>query len=128
MSKSITTLNGRSRQLPLKWSPLPYMKRAVKFLLEHGAAILMLDPGLRKTSITLAAFSFLKKQGVARKMLVIAPLKACYKVWPAEVAKWKDFNHLKMVILHGPHKEQRLQESADIYVINPEGLEWLILG
>ena len=88
----------------------------------------MLDPGLRKTSITLAAFSFLKKQGVARKMLVIAPLKACYRVWPAEIAKWKDFNHLKAVILHGPHKEARLQEEADIYIINPEGVEWLIYG
>jgi SNF2 family DNA or RNA helicase len=104
------------------------MRRAVKFLLEHGAGILMLDPGLRKTSITLAAFSFLKKQGVARKMLVIAPLKACHLVWPAEVAKWKDFNHLRIVVLHGKDKEKLLAEDADIYVINPEGLEWLILG
>jgi SNF2 family DNA or RNA helicase len=104
------------------------MRRAVKFLLEHGAAILMLDPGLRKTSITLAAFSFLKKQGVARRMLVIAPLKACYQVWPAEVAKWKDFNHLRIVVLHGPKKEQLLQQDADVYVINPEGLEWLVMG
>jgi hypothetical protein len=127
-SKSITTSKRLSRQSPLKWSPLPYMRRAVKFLLEHGAAILMLDPGLRKTSITLAAFSFLKKQGVARKMLVIAPLKACYQVWPAEVAKWKDFNHLRIVVLHGPKKEQLLQQDADVYVINPEGLEWLVMG
>jgi SNF2 family DNA or RNA helicase len=127
-SKSTTMSTQRSRQSPLKWSPLPYMRRAVKFLLEHGAAILMLDPGLRKTSITLAAFSFLKKQGVARKMLVIAPLKACYRVWPAEVAKWKDFNHLKIVVLHGPKKLELLKSEADIYVINPEGIEWLIFG
>jgi SNF2 family DNA or RNA helicase len=119
----------RSAQSPLKWSPLPYMRRAVKFLLEHGAAILMLDPGLRKTSITLAAFSFLKKQGVARKMLVIAPLKACHQVWPAEIQqKWKDFNHLRYVVLHGPKKGELLQQDADIYIINPEGLEWLVLG
>lgn len=127
-SKSTIPSNLRSRLSPLKWSPLPYMRKAVKFLLEHGAAILMLDPGLRKTSITLAAFSFLKKKGVASKMLVIAPLKACHNVWPAEVEKWKDFNHLRMVVLHGPHKEQLLAEEADIYVINPEGLEWLIYG
>jgi SNF2 family DNA or RNA helicase len=49
-------------------------------------------------------------------------------VWPAEVAKWKDFNHLRIVVLHGPKKEQLLQEDADVYVINPEGLEWLIYG
>lgn len=126
--KSTTISKMRSRQLPQKWSPLPYMRRAVKFLLEHGAAALLLDPGLRKTSITLAAFSFLQKRGIARKMLVIAPLKACYRVWPAEIAKWQDFNHLKVVVLHGPNKEKLLQEEADVYVINPEGLEWLIYG
>lgn len=127
-SKSTTAPVARSSRLPLKWSPLPYMRRAVKFLLEHGAAILMLDPGLRKTSITLAAFSFLKKKGVANKLLVIAPLKAAHQVWPAEIAKWQDFNHLRIVVLHGPKKEALLEEDADVYVVNPEGLEWLILG
>ena len=127
-SKSTTAPSARSSRSPLKWSPLPYMRRAVKFLLEHGAAILMLDPGLRKTSITLAAFSFLKKQGVANKMLVIAPLKAAHQVWPAEVAKWADFNHLRIVVLHGKDKDKLLAQDADIYVVNPEGLEWLILG
>lgn len=121
-------LMRRSSQSPLKWSPLPYMRRAVKFLLEHGAAILMLDPGLRKTSITLAAFSFLKKKGVAKKMLVIAPLKAVHQVWPAEIQKWADFNHLRFAILHGKDKEKALASDADVYVINPEGIEWLILG
>lgn len=61
-------------------------------------------------------------------MLVIAPLKACYQVWPAEIAKWKDFNHLTYVVLHGPKKAERLEEDVDIYIINPEGLEWLIFG
>ena len=114
------------KKVAQKWVPLPYMKKAVKWLLENACAALFLDPGLRKTSITLAAFSFLKKHGVANKMLVIAPLKACYRVWPAEVAKWKDFNHLRIVVLHGPKKKELLQEDADIYVINPEGLDWLI--
>lgn len=128
LSKSMTKLEPRLRQSPLPWLPLPYMKKAVKWLLEHGAAALFLDPGLRKTSITLAAFSFLKKKGIARKALIIAPIKAAYRVWPEEIKKWKDFNHLKVVILHGPKKEQLLQEEADVYVINPEGLEWLIYG
>jgi len=114
------------KKVAQKWLPLPYMRRAVKWLLENACAALFLDPGLRKTSITLAAFSYLKKHGVADKMLVIAPLKACYRVWPAEVEKWKDFNHLRIVVLHGPKKKERLTEDADIYVINPEGLDWLI--
>lgn len=111
-----------------KWAPWDYQKRAVKFLLEHAAAALLLDPGLGKTSISLAAFSFLQKRKVASKALVIAPLRACYQVWPKEADDWSDFNHLKVVVLHGPHKEERLQEEADVYVINPEGLEWLVFG
>lgn len=118
----------RARVAPQKWEPLPYMRKAVKFLLEHGAGALFLDPGLRKTSITLAAFSYLKKRGVASRMLVIAPLRACHSVWPAEIAKWKDFNHLRCVVLHGSRKEQLLEEDADVFVINPEGLEWLLYG
>jgi hypothetical protein len=56
----------------------------------------------------------------------VAPLRVCYSVWPAERDKWKDFNHLKMVVLHGKDKDQLLESDADIFVINPEGLDWLL--
>lgn len=61
-------------------------------------------------------------------MLVIAPIRVCYQVWPAEVQKWKNFSHLKIVVLHGKEKTvANLQdESVDIYAINPEGLQWLL--
>lgn len=110
---------------PQDWNPEPYMKRAMKFLLEHACAGLFLDPGLRKTSTTLGAFKVLRKKGVATRMLVVAPLRVCYSVWPKEVRKWKDFNGMRVEILHGPGKEDALNREADIYVINPEGLEWL---
>lgn len=113
---------------PKKWIPHGYQKKAVKFLLNHAAAALFLDPGLGKTSITLYAFNALKKQKVASKMLVIAPLRVCYQVWPAEVSEWEQLSGLKVVILHGPKFEEKLAEEADVYVINPEGLEKLIFG
>lgn len=109
----------------MPWKPHKYQKKAVKFLLEHAHAGLFLDPGLGKTSITLAAISMLKKAKQLDKVLLIAPLRACHSVWPAEIKKWADFNHLTCVVLHGPKKDQLLKEEADIYVINPEGLEWL---
>lgn len=61
-------------------------------------------------------------------MLVVAPLKACRLVWAKEVTKWADFHHLRLVVLHGARKEELLNSDADIYVINPEGLEWLVYG
>lgn len=113
------------KPLSTPWQPHPYQKKAVRFLLEHAASALFLDPGLGKTSITLAAVKLLKQKGVLNKVLLIAPLRVCYSVWPKEVEKWSDFGGLKVSILHGPHKDDHLKEEADIYVINPEGLDWL---
>lgn len=111
---------------PKDWTPHAYQKKAVKFLLNHGAAALLLDPGLGKSSVTLAALKLLKAKFLNEKTLVIAPLRVIYSVWPAELKKWSDFSGLKAVILHGPEKEAALASEADLYLINPEGLDWLL--
>jgi len=108
------------------WQPHAYQKKAVKFLLEHAASALFLDPGLGKTSITLAAIKLLKQKKVLDKVLLIAPLRVCYSVWPKEVEKWQDFHGLRVQVLHGSKKDEALKADADVYVINPEGLEWLL--
>lgn len=116
----------------LKWVPEPYMMKAVRWLLSHAGAGLFLDPGLRKTSITLAALSVLKKNGELRKgALVVAPLRPLYNVWDSdnpdsEPRKWQEFEHFKIVMLHGNDKDEMLKQKADIYLINPDGLDWLI--
>lgn len=80
---------------------------------------------MRKTSIVLKAFSDLRFEGAARKMLVIAPRKVCQLVWRQEGAKWDAFRHLTFRYLHGPKKAKLLAEEADVYLINPEGVPWL---
>jgi hypothetical protein len=111
---------------PELWRPHLGQRKGVKFLLEHACAGLFADPGCGKTSIVLAAFKFLKKKGLANKMLVVAPLRVCHMVWPAELKKWTDFYGLRMVVLHGDKKDNLLAEDADIYVVNYEGLDWLL--
>ena len=103
------------------WTPHDYQIRAAQHLLDHGGAGLFLDPGLGKTSVVLAALTKLRARA-----LVIAPLRVCYSVWPREVEKWADFNHLSVAVLHGQDKEKALLRHADIDVINPEGLKWLV--
>lgn len=79
-----------------------------------------------KTSIVLEVLRQLKaSSGQKIKVLVIAPLRVCYVVWPEEVKKWKQFTGLKVEVLHGKDKADAIERDADIYVINPEGLEWL---
>jgi SNF2 family DNA or RNA helicase len=112
------------------WSELAhgYQKRGVKFLLSHGAAALLLDPGMGKTSVVLKALAALKKSKTNRKTLIVAPLRVAQLVWPDEPNEWSDLAHLKVVVLHGKNKERNLETEADIYVINPEGLPWLLTG
>jgi SNF2 family DNA or RNA helicase len=107
------------------WQPKDYQKKCVTFLLEHGAAGLFLDPGLGKTSIVLAAAKLLLREKLVDAVLVIAPLRVCYSVWPAEAQKWLDFGELKLELLHGADKDKALRRKADVYIINPEGLQWL---
>ena len=107
------------------WKPHAYQKAAVKFCVSQGAAGLFLDPGLGKTSIMLATFKVLKARGLVKRMLVVAPLRPAYSVWPGEVARWADFNGLTWSLLHGPEKDSRVHDKSDIHIINPEGLSWL---
>src|SRR5688572_22889949 len=80
--------------IPKPWSPYAYMRKAVKFLLEHACGALFLDPGLGKTSIVLAAIKLLKERGLIEKVLVIAPLRVANSTWPREINKWTDFRGL----------------------------------
>ena len=122
----MTMLTQHAPTSPVGWTPHTYQKRAVKWLLEHACAAMFLDPGLGKTSVTLAAIKMLKSRGVLNKVLVIAPLRVCSAVWPKERDKWRDFHDLRVEVLHGPKKNEALQRDADIFVINPEGLPWLL--
>lgn len=127
-SKSTTIETPRSllSEEPSKWLPNADQRRGVKFLLEHAAAGVFADPGVGKTSIVYAALKILKKRGLFRKALVIAPLRVSRLVWPAERDKWVDFHDLKVEVLWGPRKAEALRRDADVYVINYEGLDWLL--
>lgn len=126
MSWKNTTAPTR-RLLPSieEWIPSTGQAAAVEFLISHATGALWADPGAGKTSITLTAFTRLHRAGQARKMLVMAPLRVCQLVWRQEVEKWAHTRHLRVALLHGPKKDAALQEDADIYLINYEGLAWL---
>src|SRR4030095_2018396 len=108
------------------YTPFPYQKRAIKFLVSQACGGLFLDPGLGKTSITLAAVKLLGGLGYIKGALVIAPLRAVYLVWPLEIQKWRDFHDLSIGILHDDTKETVLREDHHIYAINPEGTMWIV--
>lgn len=107
------------------WNPHQYQQNAVKFLVENGSGQLWLDPGLGKTSITLEAIKILKAANAINKVLILAPLRPCYAVWPEEIQKWDNFNGMSISVLHGATKDKKLHDNSLIHVINFEGLQWL---
>jgi SNF2 family DNA or RNA helicase len=112
-------------QTPEIWTPHDYQRRAVEFMITRGSGQLFLDPGMGKTAITLQAIQVLRRAEAVKKVLIIAPLRPVYAVWPVEIAKWINFQHLRISVLHGPGKEKRVHDNAHIHIINPDGLNFL---
>lgn len=118
------TQNSQLQHSAKDWKPHDYQKEAVKFLVSNMSAGLFLDPGLGKTSIVLAAFKLLKKKKLADILIVIAPLRPAYMVWPNEIDKWTDFEDLRYAIVHGPNKTFMAAQDADVYILNYDGIDW----
>lgn len=61
--------------------------------------------------------------------LIVAPLRVCQQVWRQEAQKWSHVKgRLTFSLLTGPKEERQraLFTRADVYLINYEGLPWLL--
>lgn len=125
LSSTASTRRARPSHQPFSEQAHAYQRRAVEHLTNNAVAALFLDPGLGKTGIVLEAFRRLKESCIAKRMLVVAPLRVCQTVWRQEGQKWTEFRDLRFSLLHGPKKAERLKDDADVWLINPEGVDWL---
>jgi SNF2 family DNA or RNA helicase len=107
------------------WNPSDNQLACVQGMVGNAGFGALAKPGFGKTSATLAACAILKEANATKGVIVVAPLRPVYKVWPAEIQRWEDFKHLSYEILHGPKKADALRRKADVYIINYEGLAWL---
>jgi len=104
--------------------PRPHDKLSIRHLMTHNEAALFAGMGLGKTANTLTAFSGLQLLGLARAMLVIAPLRVATLTWPNEIEKWDHLRHLRYADLRKKEGYEALdQGEADIYLINYEQLQ-----
>jgi SNF2 family DNA or RNA helicase len=101
-----------------------YQSKGVEWLINKKHAGIVFDKGWGKTLTILTAFATLKHLGRANKMLVITPLKVAQLEWEEELSNWDIFADLRIVVLHGPNKDKLIEEDADIYVLNYEGIHW----
>lgn len=61
---------------------------------------------------------------------MIAPLRVARDTWPAEIEKWEHLQGLEYSVAVGTEAERKeaLMRQADIYIINRENVQWLIVG
>lgn len=97
-----------------------YQKRAVEWLLSHDGGYLAVDMGLGKTRIVLEYIRTMKPECV----LVIAPKIVALNTWPEQIREWA--TELTYTILHGRDKDENIKLKRDIYIINYDGLKWLV--
>lgn len=109
------------------WTPDAAQRCAVKFLLEHAAAALLLDPGHGKTSDVYATIKVLRRRGLCKRALVVAPPRPLHMTWPEERDSWDEFRELRLWALHGDglQEEAIYDGRADVYLTTYEGLMWL---
>lgn len=115
--------------IPLEFKPHPYQQHCIEYMLKRDYAALFLDMGLGKTVTSLTVSQImLEFDPDVNKILVIAPLKVT-KVWLDEVLKWDHLHDLKISRVTGNAKQRikALATEADIYVINRENVQWLIV-
>ena len=113
----------------MKYNPHDYQIYAINFIKEHPIAAILLDMGMGKTSIVLAALNELMFDSFeVTKVLIIAPLRVAKHTWSAEIQKWDQLRGLRYSIAVGTAAERMkaLQADADIYIINRENVPWLI--
>lgn len=111
-------------ELP-EWIPHKYQGRGIDWIVSRPESALFFEPGLGKTSTTLAAFLKLRSLGYNIKMLVLAPLRVCQATWMDEPKKWRQFAHLNIGLAHGKDKAKILFDPKyDIVVLNYDGIQW----
>ena len=107
------------------WQPHEYQERGITWLTHRISAALFLPPGMGKTSIALAAINLLRNAGLAKRVLILAPLTVCLTTWDTEPKKWKQFQDLRVGLAHGPDKKLILTDDYyDVVIMNYDGLAW----
>jgi len=81
------------------------------------------DMGTGKTKACIWSFDWLRKEGLANRMLVTAPLSTLHFTWEREI--FQTFPRMKVKVLTGSRERRKrlLEEDADIFIVNHDGLK-----
>lgn len=107
---------------PGRFAPMDHQKDTAAFLTMHKRALCLNAPGTGKSISSLWAADFLLDEGVARKVLIIAPLSTVKVVWGRELKH--HLPHRSFVVCTGT-KQKRIDLLAtpgvQYVIINHDG-------
>ncbi len=107
---------------PGRFQPMDHQKETAAFLTMHKRALCLNAPGTGKSISSIWAADFLLDQGVAKKVLIIAPLSTLTVVWGRELKH--HLPHRSFVICTGTkEKRERLLATPGVQyvIINHDG-------
>lgn len=113
----------------MKYKPHNYQQHAINYITTHNQAAILLGMGMGKTIITLTAINnLIYNTYQVNQALIIAPLRVARDTWPAEIKKWDHLQHLTTALCIGDKKtrEQAINTTTDITIINRENIPWLV--
>lgn len=108
---------------PGQFEPYAHQRSTAEFLTLNPWAFCLNGMGSGKTMSVLWAFDYLRGRGLARKMLVVAPLSTLTRTWADEA--FTHFPEMRVNVLYGA-MERRLKLlalDADVYVINHDAIK-----
>jgi hypothetical protein len=95
----------------------------VTFLFERDRAMILAPVGAGKTAITLTAMAEMKRDGHAKRWLVVAPKRVCTDVWPVEAKKWAPNLTVAVAIGNAAQRKAAFAAKTDIVVFNYDNLD-----
>ena len=107
---------------PGRFSAMEHQKETAAFLTMHKRALCLNAPGTGKSISSLWAADFLLDQGVARKVLIVAPLSTVKVVWANELRH--HLSHRSFIVCTGSkQKRTELLETPGVQyvIINHDG-------
>ena len=109
---------------PWPSNPPPFrtQKITAALLTMNPRAYVLSEMGTGKTRASLYACDYMFREGLIKRVLVVAPLSTLTQVWDREIYQY--FNHFSVGIVYGTRKKRQkvLQQMHHFYVINHDGI------
>lgn len=108
---------------PGRYKPFHAQREVADFLTVNNRAFNLSSIGTGKTLGALWAYDYLRAAGVLNRVIVVSPLSTLERTWADEV--WQHFPHLDTSVVYGSGEKRlkMLEQEADIYLINHDGLK-----